>query len=94
MLTRVILPSARRLVQANVGATSRVCAYHAPAHPETTVGDLPIPQGSWQADYESKQRKYNLHLLMGIGFTVGTLIVAKASGLFHLNYSVPQLKDQ
>jgi hypothetical protein len=32
------------------------------------MDDLPVPQGSWQEAYNSRQRKYNMHLIAGISF--------------------------
>ncbi|CAH2084342.1 unnamed protein product [Euphydryas editha] len=58
-----------------------------------TMDELPVPQGSWQAQYDANQRRYNSILLLGIAFSVGSIIVAKASGLVYLNYSPPKSLD-
>lgn len=39
------------------------------------MDQLPVPQGSWQAQYDAKQRKYNVTLLLGVAFTVATFVV-------------------
>ncbi|XP_028158711.1 uncharacterized protein LOC135076393 [Ostrinia nubilalis] len=58
-----------------------------------TMDELPVPRGSWQAAYDAKQRKYNAVLALGLVFTVGTIALAKASGLVYLNYSPPKSLD-
>ncbi|KAJ8879493.1 hypothetical protein PR048_020101 [Dryococelus australis] len=58
-------------------ACTQVRQYHPPAtHKQPTMDDLPIPQGSWQAAYDAKQRKYNIHLISGVlifGITIGVV---------------------
>ncbi|CAH0682897.1 unnamed protein product [Spodoptera exigua] len=67
--------------------------YHNEHFKPPTMDELPVPRGSWQAQYDANQRRYNLVLLFGIAFTAGTLAVAKASGLVYLNYSPPKSLD-
>ncbi|XP_063362777.1 uncharacterized protein LOC134651606 [Cydia amplana] len=67
--------------------------YHAGDFKAPTMEELPVPRGSWQANYDAKQRKYNAVLIAGIAFTAGTLVLAKASGLVYLNYSPPASLD-
>lgn len=54
-----------------------------------TLNDLPTPQGNWKTVYDAKQRKYNAHLAIGIGFSIFTIIVMKTSGLINFNFNVP-----
>ncbi|CAH0675723.1 unnamed protein product [Chilo suppressalis] len=58
-----------------------------------TMDDLPVPRGSWQAQYDANQRRYNAALVLGIGFCAATIVVAKTSGLVYLNYSPPASLD-
>ncbi|XP_032516378.2 uncharacterized protein LOC116769412 [Danaus plexippus] len=68
--------------------------YHGESHfKPPSMDELPVPQGPWQAQYDANQRRYNAVLLFGIAFGVGSLIVAKASGLLYLNYSPPKSLD-
>ncbi|XP_047103697.1 uncharacterized protein LOC124722600 [Schistocerca piceifrons] len=70
-------------------------AYHPPADfKPQSMDDLPVPQGSWQANYEEKQRRYNTHLFGGIAFAAFSLLVAKNSGLFYMNWAPPELKKE
>lgn len=46
------------------------------------MDELPVPRGSWQAQYDANQRRYNLALLFGIAFTAGTLVVVSIL-MFH-----------
>ncbi|KAG8224579.1 hypothetical protein J437_LFUL003098 [Ladona fulva] len=90
MLTRAVQPTLRRVLGASSGARS----YHPPADfKEVTYNDMPVPQGSWQAQYDANQRKYNMRLIFGVSFLVGTLIVSKASGLFEFNWA-PKMKNK
>jgi len=54
-----------------------------------TYNDLPQPEGCWKTHYEAQQRRYNMHLLAGVSFTIATLIIAKAGGFLYLNYNPP-----
>ncbi|XP_053604462.1 uncharacterized protein LOC128671752 [Plodia interpunctella] len=68
--------------------------YHGESHfKPPSMDELPVPAGSWQAQYDANQRRYNAALLFGLAFTAGTLVVAKASGLVYLNYSPPKSLD-
>lgn len=40
-----------------------------------SMNELPVPSGSWTEHYNAKQRSYNLHLLLGVAFTVATVFV-------------------
>ncbi|XP_075975153.1 cytochrome c oxidase subunit 7B [Anticarsia gemmatalis] len=67
--------------------------YHDNHFKAPSMDELPVPRGSWQAHHDAKQRKYNAVLLLGIAFSAGTLVIAKASGLIYLNYSPPKSLD-
>ncbi|CAG9136532.1 unnamed protein product [Plutella xylostella] len=68
--------------------------YHGGEHfKPPTMDELPVPRGSWQAQYDANQKGYNAALIFGVAFTVGTLIIAKTSGLVYLNYSPPKSLD-
>lgn len=68
----------------------RTATDYAPAeHKQVSMDDLPVPQGSWQEDYNAKQAKYNKHLALGIAFTVFSIVVAKGSGLLYFNWGPP-----
>ncbi|XP_050348288.1 uncharacterized protein LOC126772149 [Nymphalis io] len=58
-----------------------------------SMDELPVPQGSWQAQYDANQRRYNSILFFGIAFAVGSVALAKASGLLYLNYAPPKSLD-
>ncbi|EEB20351.1 hypothetical protein Phum_PHUM613140 [Pediculus humanus corporis] len=47
---------------------------HLEGYKYPTMDDVPIPCGSWQEDYDNNQRKYNLHLLLGAGFFIITMV--------------------
>ena len=44
----------------------------------TTLNDLPIPAGSWQANYAKKQSKYNIQLAVASVLMGTTLAVVRA----------------
>jgi hypothetical protein len=46
------------------------------------MDDLPVPQGSWQAQHNSNQTKYNIHLIGGIAFLTFTLTFVSTCRLF------------
>ncbi|XP_049872638.1 uncharacterized protein LOC126371374 [Pectinophora gossypiella] len=83
--------NATRLLPRVLNQTVR--RYHDAHFKAPTMDELPVPKGSWQAQYDANQRRYNAVLAFGIAFTVGTLAVAKASGLIYLNYSPPKSLD-
>ncbi|XP_015509571.1 uncharacterized protein COX7B [Neodiprion pinetum] len=84
MLGQLLRPVGRNVFRS--GSRS----YHPPAEfKQTTLNDLPVPQGAWQTHHDAMQKKYNLHLLIGVGFTIGTVAFAKFSGLIYLNAYPP-----
>lgn len=49
-------------------------AYHPPAHHRPpTMDDLPVPQGSWKAQNDAYQTRYNMQLIGGITFLALTV---------------------
>ncbi|XP_063225223.1 uncharacterized protein LOC134532591 [Bacillus rossius redtenbacheri] len=95
MLFRLTRPALKTIVAWNDVACVRARQYHPPAaFKQPTMDDLPVPQGSWQAAYDAKQRKYNIQLISGIlvfAFTVG--FVAK-SDMIDFNFSRPELPTE
>jgi hypothetical protein len=48
-------------------AITHVRAYHPPAHYKPpTMDELPVPQGSWKAQHDANQARYNIHLIGGV----------------------------
>ncbi|XP_041979830.1 uncharacterized protein LOC121733601 [Aricia agestis] len=58
-----------------------------------SMDELPVPRGSWQADYDAANRRYNAVLVLGISFFVGSFAIAKSSGLLYFNYAPPKSLD-
>lgn len=49
-------------------------AYHPPAHHKPpTMDDLPVPQGSWKAQNDANQMRYNMQLIGGVTFLALTV---------------------
>lgn len=48
---------------------------------QSTLNDLPQPQGSWKTHYDAKQKSYNMQLAFGIVFLAGTIIFGQQTGL-------------
>lgn len=49
--------------------------YHHGEFKPPTMDELPVPRGSWQAHYDAKQRGYNAALILGIAFSITTIVV-------------------
>uniref|UniRef100_A0A069DN71 Putative conserved plasma membrane protein n=1 Tax=Panstrongylus megistus TaxID=65343 RepID=A0A069DN71_9HEMI len=97
MFNRIINPVVRSLAQRQryaLAPTARGLTAYKGAPPPATMDDLPVPCGSWETQYNTNQSKYNMHLAVGVIFTVITIIAAKASGLVYLNYSPPSLPKE
>lgn len=57
-----------------VVAVRNSSAYKPPANWKPQHYDeLPLPQGSWQQANDMKQKRYNLHLLVGTSFFLLTV---------------------
>jgi hypothetical protein len=54
-----------------MGSSYKSKVEYAPAH----YDELPLPQGSWKVSYDQKQRKYTMHLIVGMSFFLFTLYV-------------------
>ncbi|XP_018332375.1 uncharacterized protein LOC108741900 [Agrilus planipennis] len=80
MLTKPILQRAVKQVG------QRFKSYK-PVPIKNTYNDLPQPCGSWETNYKAQQRKYNLYLLTGIGWTMFSILMLKTNIFF--NYSPP-----
>ncbi|XP_037933367.1 uncharacterized protein LOC119668062 [Teleopsis dalmanni] len=76
----------------NAAAITRA-AYHDGGLKPSTMNDLPIPSGDWQEQYSRQNSKYNAVLILGVLTLVGTISIAKTSGLIELNYAPPKSLD-
>jgi len=96
MNSRVIVAATRALLlpRNNITAVRNSSHYKPPASWfEPTLSELPVPQGSWQAAYDAQQKKFNLHLIVGVSFFLLTMTVLKTSDLIDLNRVVPPLPE-
>ncbi|KAK0159759.1 hypothetical protein PV327_010838 [Microctonus hyperodae] len=88
MLNRVVRPITRI-------AQRGVRRYHnEQTHKYASMDEVPIPSGSWQAQYDAYQKKYNMQLIGGIGFFIITFIFAEASGSLYMNAYAPEPKTE
>ncbi|CAL8071556.1 unnamed protein product [Orchesella dallaii] len=98
MNSRVVAAASRAILASRTSSVNQVrnsSAYKPPANwYPPTVNELPIPQGSWQAMHDANQRKYNIHLAIGVSFFLFTLTVLKTSGLVTLNTEYPELPEK
>ena len=60
--------SSGRSMNSNVRHGSSVSHYK-----PSTMSDMPSPSGSWAALNSARQSKYNMHLIIGVAFTVASL---------------------
>ncbi|XP_075160870.1 cytochrome c oxidase subunit 7B [Haematobia irritans] len=79
------------LLLKNAGVLSRA-AYHG-SGVKVTMNDLPVPQGDWKEHHSRQNSKYNAVLFAGVAALVGTIALAKSTGIIFLNYSPPQSLD-
>ncbi|XP_055693563.1 uncharacterized protein LOC129795990 [Lutzomyia longipalpis] len=77
-----------RLAARRMGAGAR-CYHGKNPHTQSTMNDLPTPQGDFFELHAKRQAKYNRALIIGVATFVGTLVVTKESGLLELNFSPP-----
>ncbi|XP_014251511.1 uncharacterized protein LOC106667825 [Cimex lectularius] len=96
MIRQVIFPAVRTLTRRpiTVAPVQRMMASYSgsgKSEPMATMDDLPVPSGSWEAQYKAKQAKYNLHLALGVVVFSVTFLVAKSTGALYLNYLRPDL---
>ncbi|CAH0547582.1 unnamed protein product [Brassicogethes aeneus] len=66
--------SSRALCRAIVGR--RYCSHSN----RITYNDLPLPGGCWQTEYDRNQRRYNMHLILGVVSLAGTIAFGKMCG--------------
>lgn len=57
------------------------------------MDDLPVPQGDFFELEAARNRKYNAILLGGIALAVGSVALAKGTGLIELHMSPPKSID-
>ncbi|KAL3277379.1 hypothetical protein HHI36_012728 [Cryptolaemus montrouzieri] len=55
-----------------------------------TMNDLPQPRGDWKTHYDAQNRRYTLHLLLGISVFAGTIVFGKAAGLLEMYNDYPE----
>lgn len=58
-------------------------------YPLVTYNDIPTPQGCWKQYNQIRQRKYNIHLLMGLSTFTITFVYGLVNDLFYLNWEIP-----
>ncbi|XP_033220482.1 uncharacterized protein LOC117175055 [Belonocnema kinseyi] len=70
--------------------------YHGPPvdFKPPTMNELPVPQGSWQADYNRRQTAYNLQLAAGLILITGTISFIVCSDKFFFNAFPPVPKEE
>lgn len=89
------LPVIKRTYIFSEAAITHVRAYHPPAHHKPpTMDDLPVPQGSWKAQHDANQARYNIHLIGGITFLAVTVGFIAKSGILDFNFFPPTLTDE
>ncbi|XP_039966528.1 uncharacterized protein LOC126763717 [Bactrocera neohumeralis] len=80
------------LLVKNAGALSRA-AYHGGHHQQTTLNDLPVPEGDWQEQHSRQNAKYNAWLVGGVLLLAGTIGFVKTSGVIEFNSKAPESLD-
>ncbi|XP_015592055.1 uncharacterized protein LOC107266264 [Cephus cinctus] len=89
MLNQIVRPLVRQ------AATKGARSYHPPSTlKNTTMDDLPKPQGSWQKYHEEQQKKFNMQLIAGIALFTATFTFAQLNGFLYLNYYPPTPKEE
>ena len=56
-----------------VSGITSVRLYHENVPKQAHMDEIPVPMGSWQEDFDNKQKKYNRHLATGVLFAAATL---------------------
>ncbi|KAK7097574.1 uncharacterized protein [Littorina saxatilis] len=100
MFTRLI-PVARTVNAVARQQAVRCMGGYAPAHwksdkdialeQRSHMNDLPVPEGSWQENYNKRNSKWNMQLGMSIVALIATVIIADQFNCFYL-HSTPPLK--
>lgn len=60
----------------------------------THMDELPVPQGSWEAHYNKKNKSYNRHLFFGLIYFAITLWVIVRTDVIFFNFFKPPLDDE
>ena len=48
----------------------------------STINDMPVPSGSWQEDYDKRNKRMNIKLAAAVTALVGTFLFVSFSDLF------------
>ncbi|XP_034933748.1 uncharacterized protein [Chelonus insularis] len=86
MLGRLIRPVARVVQKSARGYHKEQVPFKFP-----TMDELPVPQGSWQEQYNRNQKTYNAALVIGIALLAGTITFGNMSGALYMNSSPPNI---
>ncbi len=91
MLNQILRPIARRAIQK--GAQQTRLAHHESNFKYVTLDEACHPQGPWKENFEKQQRKYNMHLIVGVAMFVGTCVAINRFELLFFNYAPPTPKQ-
>lgn len=90
MTTARFIPIVPRLCQRVVGNHSFGSVgkryYRKMPFVKPTVGELPVPEGSWERDYKRNNERYNKQLVFGVSFFIFTLFVVSRVATFNFSY--------
>jgi len=54
------------------------------------MNDLPVPEGSWQENYNARNSKWNMQLAGAVVFAIASFIAADQMGCFYLHDIPPR----
>ncbi|XP_022194035.1 uncharacterized protein LOC111051785 [Nilaparvata lugens] len=92
MFSSVVRPLTRKVLARSGQSNSVRQLAHEPAKSGSCLMDqLPVPEGSWEANYKAQNAKYNMQLLAGIGFFLATLAFGEYNGYFYAGARLPEL---
>ncbi|XP_043473921.1 uncharacterized protein LOC122506023 [Leptopilina heterotoma] len=57
------------------------------------MNQLPVPKGSWQKNYDAKQKTYNMQLVAGLSILGGTITYIVQSDSFFFNAFPPKIPE-
>ncbi|XP_050040016.1 uncharacterized protein COX7B [Dermacentor andersoni] len=91
MIARLV--SQRALQCVSRQSRSSVRSYHPPSqYKQVTMADMPTFIGPWEEHFSKRQAKFNIHLAVGVGFFLVSLVTAKSLGT--LDYvDAPPMKN-
>jgi hypothetical protein len=69
-------------------------SYKQPAFKLVHLDEMPVPMGSWQADYKVKNKRYNKLITFGIVYFLITLLVIVRSNIIFFNFRIPPLEEE